>query len=145
MRKEIIFALIIGLTIGLIVTYGVYTANKAISQRQKGVTANSTLLPNPTASAEPLMSLSISNPQDGIVTSEATTKIEGVTLPEAVVTILTEDNQYIVEADENGVFQQEVDLVKGANTLEISATDLNTITQQKTIQIVYSTEVDSDQ
>jgi len=145
MRKEIFVAIILGLTVGLVVTYGVYTANQALSQKQNAVINNAanSINPTPVNDQEPALTLSVSNPEDGIVVSEPDIKVGGTTLPKAIVTIITDSDEIIVEADENGVFQEEIALVKGANTIEITATDLVSTSPTKTIQLVYSTEIDT--
>jgi len=144
MRKEIIIAILLGLIVGLVVTYGVYTANQAISKKQKPATANDAVLEStPSNEKKVELTLSISSPQDGIVVSEPDIKVAGATLPNALVIILTDNEEFIVEADDNGVFQQEITLVKGANTIEITASDLVTTSLTETIQLVYSTEVNA--
>ncbi|PIP53031.1 hypothetical protein COX08_03210 [Candidatus Beckwithbacteria bacterium CG23_combo_of_CG06-09_8_20_14_all_34_8] len=144
MRKEIFFAVIFGLIVGLVVTYGIYTANQALSQKQKSnPNLTNSLTPSPLNDTEPELTLSVSSPQDGIVVSDPEVKVEGTTLPNAMVAIITDDNDLIVQADENGVFQQSMELIKGANTIKITVTDFNTTSLTKVIELVYSTEVDA--
>lgn len=144
MRKELFIAVVLGLTVGLIVTYGVYTANQALSKKDTvKVTNVNSLSPSPINDEEPVLTLSVSSPQDGIVVGEPDIKIEGTTLPNAIVTFVTDEAELIAEADENGVFVQQITLIKGANTIEVSATDFNTMSPKKIIQLVYSTEVDT--
>lgn len=144
MRKEIFLAVIFGLMVGLIVTYGIYTANQALSQKQKtNSSLSNSLTPSPFNEIEPELILSVSSPLDGVVVSEPEITVEGTTLPNAIVSIITDENEFIIEADENGIFQQSVELVKGANTIKVNSTDFNTSSPSKTIELVYSTEVDA--
>jgi len=144
MRKEIFLAVIFGLMVGLIVTYGIYTANQALSQKQKtNSSLSNSLTPSPFNEIEPELTLSVSSPLDGVVVSEPEITVEGTTLPNAIVSIITDENEFIIEADENGIFQQSVELVKGANTIKVNSTDFNTSSPSKTIELVYSTEVDA--
>ena len=52
MRKEIVLAVIFGAILGLIVTYGMYTANKAIITKQTGINPQTTTIPAPTPAPE---------------------------------------------------------------------------------------------
>jgi glucodextranase-like protein len=141
MRKEIIIAILIGIIFGLVVTYGIYTANKAISQKP-GAGKKGSVLPSPTATPEPLVDLHISSPEDSLVLEKSNVTISGTTVPEGIVTIITETDEIITQANAEGVFRQEIELIKGANTITISATDLSKVSQPQVINLVYSTEIE---
>ncbi|NMB57404.1 hypothetical protein GYA19_05735 [Candidatus Beckwithbacteria bacterium] len=146
MRKEIFIAIFIGLIFGLVITYGIYTANKAIITKQKGLNPTTTIIPTPTPEPEENLSINISEPKNNLVLTEPKTTILGSTKKNAVVAIMTEDNNYLIQADNNGYFTQEIDLIKGANFIQITATDLDNdkISETKTLSLVYSTELEGE-
>ena len=140
-RKEVVFAIFVGILFGLVVTYGIYRANQALSSRQKGKeTAN--VLPTPTAVPEAAIELKIATPEDNVVVTDAQIVLQGKTAPNAIVTILAEDSELIVSADDDGVFSQKINLIKGANIIEVQATDLNQVSDTKVLRLVYSTEIE---
>jgi hypothetical protein len=142
MRKEVLTAIFIGVTIGSIVTYGIYIANTSLSNKVQGIDPKTTMVPTPSPSAEPAIELAIHNPQDNIVVNTPTVLVEGTANRNAIISIISDNEDYLIEANENGYFSQQVTLVKGANTINISASDTNKLSSSKTLYLVYTTEID---
>lgn len=135
MRKEILFAIFAGAIFGLIIAFGVWRANIAL----KPSTGTSTTTESPeTPTAE--FGITIAKPLDTQVLTERTTIVSGITKANAWVAISTEDEDYIVEADEEGSFEQEVDLVGGVNEIIITAFDEEGASIEEKITIVFSSE-----
>lgn len=145
MRKEIIFAIIVGVLVGTVVTYGVYVANKSLANKIKGVDPKTNTIPIPSSTPEPEVTLTITNPENGLVLTEQEINIEGKTQKDCIVTISSGNEDYIIESDDNGFFSQKINLEKGANTVLVTATNINKISETKTLNIVYSTEIKKDE
>lgn len=144
MRKEIFIAVLIGLGLGLIVTYGVYTANNAISNKNT-TKPQTTTIPTPTPIPVQKLQISVATPEDNIVVTEPEIIISGLTRTNVIVAIILDNNQYLVESGNDGSFSKEIELEKGTNTIKVSASDTNQISQTKTLHIVYSTELEDDE
>lgn len=143
MRKEVIFAIILGFSLGLIITLGIWQANKAIKDQQTQTAVDQSALPTQgegttTNKAVPF-SLTIVKPEDESLSSAATTQVSGTTEPGAQVVVIGEKSEEILEADENGVFSTELGLVSGTNEINITAYSNTGDEATKTILVVYST------
>ena len=141
MRKEILIAIFLGIIFGGIITYGIYIANNSISNKVQGLNPKTTTIPIPSTTPEPKINLMVNSPETDIVTDQATILIEGSTNPEAIVAIITDSNEYLIEADANGFFSQKVTLVKGVNSIKINASDTNQLSETQIINLVYTTEL----
>lgn len=134
MRKEVIFAIFAGATLGLIIAFGVWRANTAIKPL---------LTPSPAPSTEPdstSADLSIAKPDDQAVITTATTTVEGITLPDSQVAISGESKSYLTKSDNRGSFSVKVDLIGGLNEIKIFVFDKNGASKEKKLFLVYSSE-----
>ena len=137
MRKEVIIAILIGFGLGLIITFGIWTANKALKETpSEGEEAPS---PAVEISPVPAFSLIISQPEDNSISSEEEIAVSGSTMPEAVIVILYEEGEKILEADEDGNFETEITLMGGSNEVKVSAYDSEGSEASQTLTVVYST------
>ena len=136
MRKEIIIAIIIGFGLGLVITFGIWTANRALKEAppEEEVPA-----PVEEITPVPTFSLTINEPQDSSISSEEKITISGTTASEAVVVILYQEGEKILEADQDGNFETEITLAGGANEVKVSAYDSEGNEASQTLTIVYST------
>jgi hypothetical protein len=144
MSKELVIAIVIGIFVGLVVTYGIYTANQALSSRNKNtLSLQNTTLPTPTPSTITTLNLSLLAPEDGLAVTNSEITVEGTSAPNSVVAIVTEDNELMTETDSLGHFSQPVTLIRGANTLQITASDTNQLSITKTVKVVYTTDLET--
>ncbi len=141
MKKEVIWVIVTAFGLGLIITYGVLTAQKALEQ-QKPTPPPSEVIkevsPPPPSQPTPNLTLTIYQPEDGTVLDEKTTLLKGKTAPAAVIAVLTEEDELILEADDEGNFETEIELVDGANEITISAFDEKTNEVSQTLNLVYT-------
>lgn len=139
MRKEFLAAVIIGFIIGLIIVFGVYTANRAVSQKKQMALPSpvSSILPSP--SPVSLVDLQIIEPQNNIVVNKSKINLSGRTASFAFVAVMAEDFEEIFQADKEGLFSLEVPLTSGANEIKIVSWQNEEEKQEKTLMIVYST------
>ena len=138
MKKEVSLAIIIGFILGLIITFGIYTANKALKNRQASSTSAS---PSPQAQASPTPShnLTVTSPADEALLDQDQISLTGSTSAHALVTILTEKQQLITYADASGNFQVEIKLIGGANDIFVTALTPQGQEAKTQLTLVYST------
>ena len=143
MKKEVLIAIIIGFGLGLVITFGIWSANKALKQSTQQQSDQSSQIenqttPTPTPTAE-ILSLNISSPQDNSIVDKDTLTIKGATLPRSVVVILFDKGEKILETDSDGQFSTDISLTGGENEITIKAYDKNGNDTEKKLTVVYST------
>jgi hypothetical protein len=138
MKKEIIIAIVIGFILGLIITFGVYTANRALKAQKK---PTSNLPPVEEATPEPLptTTLEISEPENNIVVKNNEITVSGTTAPKTPVAIIAEEFQGFAFSDDDGVFSLDVPLVGGANEIRVVSVPKEGEKQEKILTIVFTT------
>ena len=152
MKKEVILAIAIGFALGLVITFGIWTANKSLASLDTNTpTPTPTLItisgtPQPTAvqpTATQVTSnslLTITAPEDELLTNKNSVTVTGKATAGASVTIAYENNkQQIVVADASGNFTANVDLIAGYNIISVTAFDANGNESNQTITVTYST------
>ena len=141
MKKEILIAIIIGFVLGLVITFGIWTANKSLkegaTQQEIAEEKESEITPTPTQQEK--LPLTITSPENNALVNQEKLEIVGKTSPKAVVAISYEEGEKIMEADENGNFSVEITLVGGGNEISISAFDTEGNEVNKSLNLVYST------
>lgn len=140
MKKEVLLAIIIGFALGLVITFGIWTANKALKQTapQKEAPVQNELL-EPTPTSLPALSLTITEPEDNSISEEDEIEISGQTAPGSTVALLYETDEEIIEADEKGLFTTTIPLEGGSNEIEIISFDQEGNEASQTLTIVYTT------
>jgi len=140
MKKEILIAIFIGFILGLIITFGIWTANKSLkdNQEEASQTEDVSVLQLEEESKESL-SLEITEPINNSISNEEEITIKGTTSPSAIVTIIYQEGEKILEADKEGNFEAEISLVGGTNEIEISTYDEEDNKVIKILNIIYST------
>jgi len=135
MRKEVIFAIILGLILGGVIIYGINLANQSTNTNQLPTDTTST----PTVSLTPAPTLQITSPQNHQVIFDDTVTITGRTQPLAYVSIIWEEDEIITQANDQGSFSQEIDLIGGDNQIDISAADNQDYQESLVLNLVYTT------
>jgi len=143
MKKEILIAIVIGFVLGLVITFGIWTANKSLKEggtsQPQEMLENNNNTPIPTQTQEK-MQLTIISPEDNNLVNKEKVQIVGKTSPGgAEVAAAYPDGEKIIEADENGDFTIDITLVGGGNEITISAFDNQGNEASKTLNLVYST------
>jgi len=136
MKKEVLFAIFLGLGLGLVVTYGIYTARSAFLKHplQPEVSPSATPAASPTDSA-----LSLFSPEDESIQLEDSVKVTGTTFPNAHVIIFVNNTSSITDADTTGNFSVEVILIEGANVITVRALDDNGNQAEQRRTVIYTT------
>lgn len=136
MRIEALAAIVIGVVMGLGITYGFYTLRSQALQNQQ----TTEVAPTPTPTPEPINEqLLITSPTDESIVADPDLRISGNAEPNEMVVIFVNDDEYITQADEIGAFAQDVELQSGGNiiTITVLAADGTQITEE--LHVVVST------
>lgn len=140
MRKEILLAIVVGIIVGLAITFGIYTVRQQIFRNQTPEAIEESRqgnsgIPTPT----PTSTLNIQQPEQDLLTGQDTVQVVGRALPDSYVVILAVDEEYITTADQDGDFSQEVALTAGGNKITIIAITPNGEQETAIRNVVYST------
>lgn len=123
MKKEFLLAIIVGLVMGLFITYGVYYSQKSEEQTQIATTIEELEKIESSADIEVNGLLTIYNPIDESIIEDKSTTVTGKALAQAFVVIFVNDNPIVTQADETGNFSKEVNLKDLANIIRVHAID----------------------
>ncbi len=141
MRKEIILAIIIGLVFGLIITFGIYFANRSTSALNNQDQAIITPTPSPTIQDNLLSLTSLS---DGDIFSDSVATISGSIKDGVTLVIISENNELFI-TPKNKRFSEEIMLVPGANLIQITALSRDNQRQEVFLNLVYTNaQLDTD-
>lgn len=146
MPKEITFAIFIGFIIGLLITFGVFTANKAIKEQGLTKKDNVVVIPSPTPSTDISAKnfLTISDPANEKFFSEPDITISGKTSGQSAIAFLTDNDEFFVQADADGFFSQEINLSAGINVIKIVSIDSFDNQAEANLYLTYSTKIKTD-
>ncbi|MEA2056678.1 MAG: hypothetical protein U9O78_03145 [Patescibacteria group bacterium] len=119
MQKEVFLAILIGLVMGLFITFGVYQARQSNDQEAAIDVQELEQELEPTSSIEKTGKLAVYNPEDESVVDESTIRVTGKIEAKDYIVIYVNDKPYITQADETGNFSQEVELDQSSNIITI--------------------------
>ena len=140
MKKEVLIAVVSGLVLGLIITFGVYTTNRSLEQqRQKKASEQETSNQPATSSSTVNKKLSIISHENYDLVNQSEIILTGIAWPGAVIAIITEADEFLILGDDQGNFTINLKLIKGFNEIKVIATDETKETQQQDLVITYST------
>lgn len=138
MKKEVFLAIFVGLSFGLLITYGVYQARLSLNnpEPKPSVELNAT----PTPIGENIGKLAIFSPDDETVQKETSLSVTGSTLPSNYVIIFVNEEEIITTADESGNFSVEVTLEEGSNVITVHTIDEDGNTTKESRTVIVSDE-----
>lgn len=136
MRKEVFIALLIGLSFGLVVAFGIRTARESLSNRPKPVTEESSTT---TTTTDTVQTMLITTPEPDEIVDKSELNIIGTTTAESMISILSPTGEVVVMADDAGAFNATIDLDSGVNPIKI--TSFSPEGDESTIELttIYST------
>lgn len=127
MKKEILISVLIGLTLGLIITYGVYRFRSSIADTPTN-SLQEVASTTPTPELETSSVISVHNPQDGSVLSGTDLTVTGSTIANAYVVLFVDDTEIISNSDDAGNFSFQVKLATGPNILRLHVVNESGVT-----------------
>ena len=137
MKKEVLLAIFIGLSVGLLITYGIYRSQTVNTTSQIDSLTGS---PEPSNATQDNATLVIHSPQDESIVAEAKTTIAGGTTPQSFVIIFVNNREFLTTADGSGNFSISADLESGSNIITVTALDENGHKTTKELTVVFSTQ-----
>ena len=135
MRKEVLLAIIAGSLLGLVVAFGIWRANIALSPQNKN-----SISPTPTPSISPDFKITLAKPENYQVITQDSTIISGLTQPNSLVVVSAEDSDYVEKSDNEGKIGINTDLVGGTNQIRVFALNEEGASAQANLLLVYSSE-----
>lgn len=141
MRKEVVFAIIIGLFLGAVILVGWQLADQ--SAKQAALRSTAVLSPDSqsgTPAPPPVVqSINVISPQNHSVVNADSVKITGKTFPNATIAIYSSEDDALVTADQDGGFSIDLSLIGGENVINLAVLkDDQTINSTK-ISLIYTT------
>lgn len=142
MKKESVIVGIFGLSLGLLVAWGIWNFKGSVPQPE-----NLTLSPSPVAQVTsptptpPESLLTLDSPQDESLATDSSVLVAGKTKPESTVVISTNLDDYVLTVSQSGNFSQEVNLEEGENILTVTAYGPNQKEEAVEKRVVYTKEI----
>jgi hypothetical protein len=139
MRKEILFAIVAGGVIGLVIAFGFWRANSALSPTNNGANTNSSSSTTPpTPGSEFKITIATPTENDVIITTPY--NITGITMAGVTLVISGENDDSISYSGSDGSFNQPVNLVGGMNEIILTTFDSKGVETTNKVTVVYSPE-----
>lgn len=139
MKAEKVILSFIAVLIGLLVAgaaFYFYESSKTVpSLRPKTISITS---PSPTP--KPSIFLNLDSPKDEEVVNKKVITISGKTIPEAIVSVITEGSQEIITPALNGSFSTTLTIGDGQNLIEVTAISPNGEDVKVMRTVTFSTE-----
>ncbi|KKU09298.1 MAG: hypothetical protein UX13_C0044G0007 [Candidatus Woesebacteria bacterium GW2011_GWB1_45_5] len=132
MRKELIWAGIVGITFGLVIAFGAWRINSSLKTKPPSTEAT----PLPEQNSE--LKIALAKPENDDVVTEDSVTVSGITKPLAWVTLSAEEDDYVVRSEQSGVFEEEVGLIPGVNQIKITAFDPEGNKSTEKVLVVFS-------
>lgn len=122
MKKEILIAVFVGLSMGLIITFGVYRVKSSINDIPESNLAKESGIG--TVTNTPTI-LALHTPEDGTIQTEKELNVAGTTTPNSLIVLFVNDNDFISNSDDSGNFSFKVNLENDANIIRVHVLNEN--------------------
>lgn len=138
MRKEVLIAVLIGLSLGLVVAFGVRTARQSLEKHAKASpTPLNTTAGNSNQSDHTVL---ITAPEPDEIVSTDTVNVIGTTTPQSMISVITGANADVTTiADDTGAFNSPVELESGLNTIAVTSYSPTGDSTNVSFTVIYST------
>ena len=123
MRKEVLLAILIGMSFGLLITFGIYHSRQNVSQEQKTQSQDVIKSQNNGHDQGENNQLLISSPEDELLSADTKLLVSGSTGASNFIVIFLNNQEFITTADASGNFSLELTLDEGANLIVIESLD----------------------
>ena len=134
MRRELVWAIVIGISFGLIIAFGVWRINSSLNKSKSGFPQATPDSQNPQTEFK----ITLNTPGENSVVTDTPVTVSGITKPLTWVVVSGESGDYILQSDEKGIFSQEVELTPGVNRIKITAFDPKGSQSLQKVLVVYS-------
>lgn len=140
MRKEILLAIIVGIAVGLGLTFGLYLVRQRLddSSTVRTIEESRQGSNDSTLSQESNQSLVVQQPEADLFVSEAELRVVGRAIPNSYIVILVGTDEFITTADSDGDFSQTIQLTAGGNRVTVVATSPDGMQETVVRSVVFS-------
>ena len=121
MRKEVAFAVIAGVSIGLIIAFGSWRVTKTL--KRKPITSEIQKTPPQKGN----LVLDINNLSDYDIITEKLFKVTGISKPQSIIVISTTEEDFYTKSNDDGSFEIDMSFPAGLSEEIINALSLQTI------------------
>ena len=140
MRKEVVFAIIIGLFLGAVILVGWQLADQSAKQAASTTAQIPQGKPDLAPPETPIaQGISVISPQDHAVINVNSIKIIGKTLANVFVAASNSEDEAIVTADKDGNFSVDLALTGGENVIKLTVLKDDLTTASTQITVIYTT------
>jgi hypothetical protein len=131
MRKELVWAGVVGITFGLVIGFGTWRVRSSL--KPKSITQAT-----PTPQSIGQFKITLDKPSDNDVVIASPVTVTGLTRPLTWLTFSGETGDYIIQSNEQGLFAQDVELDPGVNQIKITSFDDQGNQASQKVLVVYS-------
>ncbi len=143
MRKELTVAIIFGISIGIILSIGIWRFNKVFRLTKDNQESVSFPAP-PSSKNEPQQEIktALVKPEENEILIENPARVSGITKKGSLIAISTRDKDYILQTQiqENGEFSQDIELLPGLNQILLTMISKDGEKSEILRTVVYSSE-----
>lgn len=141
MRKEVVFAVVFGIFIGLVFMFGIVRVNGAIKQKNSNSNSNTGSETHSRPETENNNSnLTLLKPNNMQVFGEDLIQINGATRADSYVIVTGGSNDVITKSSGTGSFDFEYEIDPSLNYLQISSVSKDNTRSNTNLEVVYSSE-----
>jgi len=132
--------LLLGILLGGVILYGTRIANEAAQKTKQSISSNNNTNNKPSnISPTPVQNpITINTPKNHSVSLVDSTIVNGNTIANTPLSIITEKDNFIINSDKSGKFKSEINLIGGENVISISIPQNDSI-YQSTTNLIYTT------
>lgn len=143
MRKEVIFAVLVGALLGVTLIIGIKRLNTGVSTNPETADHNLGSEEVDQTSPEKIF-LAISKPLEKEVLTQSPSIISGVSLANSWIVLISEDEEQITKTDQNGEFNFEKDLTGGINKFRLTAFDGDGNKISKDLTLIFTSQLKNE-
>lgn len=136
MRKEVIFAVIIGIILGGVILYGINLANNSASPKDEASQNSNNSESKSPEKNNTTHQILISTPQNNSVTTEESISLKGSAKPGANIAIISENDDILTATDSKSNFSSTISLISGENRITVTAVDDKQATVSASIYVI---------
>lgn len=135
MKKEVLLAIVIGLTMGLVITFGFYRVKNTTTQPP--TTDLESQIASASATPQTSSTVSIHTPKEGVIQKDASVTVAGTTTKSSIIVLTYDEESAISESDDSGNFSFDITLNEGPHIIALSVLEENgsTVTEERAIVI----------
>jgi hypothetical protein len=133
MKKELMWAGVIGIIFGLVIGFGVWRVRSTMTPKGKPQASPSPIVETPSQ-----FKITLDKPDNFGVITETPTGVTGITKAGVYVVVSSENGDSITKSQSNGTFDADADLNSGVNFIKATAINQQGASSSQNVLVVYS-------